>query len=213
MRFSTPTPRDRVLSFFLALILLLIGYFPTKAQYHKLKDFSSQQKASISNIENLETKQNSLKTLKNQWEMARSHEDSDKLALLLPSDPDLPNLAVNLDAIAKSSGLILYSFSTSSTATPSSGSSLNGAQPLALTVGLNGKVDYPLLKTILKAFEENLRIFEIESVAFSPSQASLNFQITTFFLPLSVLPNSPIPEASSSALENPSPRFSREQNL
>ena len=206
LHLATPTPRDRVLSVVLAIILLAIGFFPTKTQYGKLKDLLKQRQTAITSLKELTSQQNNLKKFQEEWDKVKTNEEMNKLAILLPQDPSLPDLAVNLEAIAKSSGLILYSFSTSlAPASPG----LKDVQALSLSVSLNGKIDYFLLKTILTAFEENLRIFEIEGFTYTPSQPSLSLQIKTFFLPPSAIKNSPSsPDLNPSQnLENPKPRY------
>jgi len=102
-----------------------------------------------------------------------------KLDDILPGDSDVPNLIVQIEAIAKESGMsmsdvgIAVSDQTEASKAEAvrSGGSANQEkvsvdyQAVAIDLRMSG--DYAALKRFLQAVEENMRLMDIESITFS----------------------------------------------
>lgn len=111
-------------------------------------------------------------------------ENLKKVNYILPSNKDIPNLIVQLEALAFEGGLILENFDLSTTEEKAVSKAaeirtqeeiqVKNYQTLVIDLKLIG--DYSGLKSFLRAIEENIRLMDIESITLSPqSEESLLF--------------------------------------
>ena len=106
-------------------------------------------------------------------------ESVEKTNYILPDSEDIPNLIVQLEALAFEQGLILEKIEF--TLIKQESENIKDYQTLSVNMRLIGS--YPALKNFLKAAEENMRLMDISSINFStPSEESL--QIFEFDLSL-----------------------------
>ncbi len=106
--------------------------------------------------------------------------DREKIDVFLPQTADEPAILVALSTIARESGMALL------TADVSAGSQLKGDYPdglktVVITLGMGGG-DYGRLKLFLQNVERNLRIMDVESLAFAPTSAAYSLRIKAYFL-------------------------------
>ncbi|MFA6410909.1 MAG: type 4a pilus biogenesis protein PilO [Candidatus Buchananbacteria bacterium] len=107
-----------------------------------------------------------------------------KLNEVLPEEEDIPGLFVQLQNLAQENNLLLASVSINET----SGSSQNGnlagnIKKLSVSLNLIGGQgnSYNEVKQFLSALEYNLRIFDVNSVYFSPDSPSYTINIFTYY--------------------------------
>ena len=116
---------------------------------------------------------------------------------ILPANPDLPGLFVQVDALAKQNGFVANAITFSDDFKPSaSGASTaasvaaNRAQPasvssLGIHINITGG-DYMMLKQFLASLEVNLRLLDVENITFAPSlsgQTAYDINLRTYYLP------------------------------
>lgn len=106
-----------------------------------------------------------------------------KLSAMLPPEPDLPGLFVQMAAIAEASDLVVHTVNftepqaRAAEATPGAFSSLDVS--LAVSGG-----DYAALKNYLANLEDNLRIIDVQSVNFAnQSDGPYAIQLKVYYLP------------------------------
>jgi Tfp pilus assembly protein PilO len=118
--------------------------------------------------------------IENLTKSSRENKESvEKTSYILPDSEDIPNLIVQLEALAFEQGLILEKIEF--TPIKQESENIENYQILSVNIRLIGS--YPGLKNFLKAVEENMRLMDISSINFStPSEESL--QIFEFDLSL-----------------------------
>ncbi|GEM_PF-6883660 len=95
------------------------------------------------------------------------------LAYMLPPHPDLPGLFVQVEQLTQASGMGLKSMSIEEKGTKTSGTpSAVLSLPFVITYDVPQKNPYTVLKQSLVAFEQNLRLLDLESFAFEPKKES-----------------------------------------
>ena len=111
---------------------------------------------------------------------AVSPDDQALLAYALPTDPDVPGLAIILKSLAAKSGVKLSSFDISASP-PGGATAASEVGEVAITMTLD-MATYDRLKLILLNTENSLRIFDLKSFAFSPATGSVNVELTSYYL-------------------------------
>ena len=106
-------------------------------------------------------------------------ESVEETKYILPDSEDIPNLIVQLEALAFEQGLILEKIEF----TPIKQESENIKNYQILSVNMRLIGSYPALKSFLKAAEENMRLMDISSINFSTSSEE-SLQIFEFDLSL-----------------------------
>jgi len=81
-----------------------------------------------------------------------------KLDFILPGDPDVPNLIVQLEALTKDNGMILNDMQISSV----EGEKTVGYGTITISLKLSG--DYQTFRNFLQAAENNIRLADIDSI-------------------------------------------------
>lgn len=115
----------------------------------------------------------------------------EKTSYILPSNQDIPNLIVQLEALAFENGLVLEELTISVSEERMVGrvqetrSQEEEAPKDYETLGVNFKLigDYLAFKNFLKAVEENIRLMDINSVNFS-AESGEGLQIFNFDISL-----------------------------
>ncbi len=174
----------------LVLILILIAVVvfldvPKVQEILALREQISEQKEAFSEKQALLLK---IEELKSGYE--ENKESLEKVSYILPAEQDIPNLIVQLEALAFENGLVLESINLSSSEKTSSGmaeevrESQQGTTSQdyqILTANLKVIGDYSGFKNFLKAVENNIRLMDVVSLNFSGESGGLGlfrFDIT-----------------------------------
>lgn len=130
-----------------------------------------------------------IERLKDDYE--ENNENFKRVSYILPSTQDIPSLIVQLEALALEGGLILENIEifTAEQQQISSRRRIPGQEQVSsknykiLNINLSLTGDYSALKNLLTALEENIRLMDINSIAFS-SQSTEEIQFFDFNLSL-----------------------------
>lgn len=131
-----------------------------------------------------------IKELDQQYE--ENKENLKKIDYILPSSQDLPNLIVQLEALALESGLVLDKIEFSEAEQETSGKAKEVRQSeekvtpkdyRIISVSLTFIGDYLLFKNFLKTVEENMRLIDVVAVDFG-KESSETTQLFNFNLSL-----------------------------
>lgn len=156
------------------LTILLVGYvYFLKPKYEKvqiaggltLKTLNDSFKVKMEYLENLKNLEQSYNNL--------SPEEKEKLKQTFPFDEDLPNLFVHFKKIAKENGFTLGAIRFNK------GQEEGKIRALNIELSLDDG-SYESLKKFLEKLERDVKIIDVDSVAFSASGYSLKFK-TYFF--------------------------------
>lgn len=184
----------------LSLIILAAGLF--MLAYPKYRQIVKANEAAKNNLQiEYETKLNYLNSIRNLKKTYQSISDDDKAKIdaLAPAASDTSVIISEIESIVLRNGAILNSvkIEPASSARPNltAGSGANkespagifnqlpaGAGLIKIEVNLNS-VDYPLLKNIIKAFENNLRLFDIAKISFNVDKSQALLNIYSYYLP------------------------------
>ena len=130
-------------------------------------------------------KQQKIEALKKiKTDYAEFGESINKIVEALPAKADLPGVFIQLESLAVKNNLLLNSVDI---ANPEAESEENaattaaGLSKLSITISVSGG-DYFALKKYLFDMENNLRIFDVKSIAYLPSEKSYNIVLTTYYL-------------------------------
>ncbi|MEK7122533.1 MAG: hypothetical protein AAB855_01620 [Patescibacteria group bacterium] len=103
----------------------------------------------------------------------------DPISLILPSNVDVPTLYALFEKLSADVGVGLQVIDIGSTS--EDGEDVRGQiakVPIALRFV---NVDYPTLKRLLAALEQNIRLTSIESLAYDPLGRSVSLEIFTYY--------------------------------
>ncbi len=177
---------NRYFNIFLAVLLVLIlilSYFI----FIKPK-FNQTLQAIRANIAQQETlyaeqekKLASLKAVATLYDKITAA-DLNKFNAILPNDYVKEKLFGELEEIITQNGFILGSVSLTKTA-PAEILSASESKSLGeIRAGLKiGAIDYAGLKALLKTLENNLRLFDVTTVSFSPAGQTAELNLTTYY--------------------------------
>jgi len=141
-----------------------------------LKNEVTKRKEYLANLKNLISDYKSI-----------SQEELKKVKQILPTEKDIPGLFVQLQALAESHGLFLSGISINEAADTAKSkakqSSVREIKKLNLSIGVVGPEDnnYERLKVFLTALENNLRLFDVNAVYFSPDSPTYSLEIFTYY--------------------------------
>lgn len=205
--------RFRWVSFSIVAIIVLFGTF-----FFLLPKFSEIRKVGVFDLQRtqdqLDLKQQVFETTK---ELANiydvlNQQDIKKLEAMLPKKQDIPNMFVQVEAIAEASGMNLDSvgFTDLGTAnqagrttaaattsedtentnaaatpptTPSSVEPRNPLRKMSVTFSVSGDNGYTALKGFLTNVESSVRMLDIQSLSYSPdSQGQYQINAITYYI-------------------------------
>lgn len=116
-------------------------------------------------------------------------QEVNKLKTLLPPGKDFAGLFVQLQGLAEENNFLLSSVNISEMPdqTPAAGQkkSANTVKKLSVNVNLiGGKTSgYENFKSFLASLEQNLRLFDVEAVYFTPQSPKYGLTLFTYYLP------------------------------
>lgn len=114
----------------------------------------------------------------------------EKLKKILPTDPEIAGLFIQLQDLAQKNNLLLANVSINETA-PADESQANAASPdldqlKRLSISLNlisrGEGSYEELKKFLTILESNLRVFDVQAVYFTPKSPNYSLSLITYYI-------------------------------
>jgi len=147
----------------LILVVLVFGFILVKNQYRNFMQLRSGVKLQEETLKIKNQELADLKALEKNYTQA-SKEAVDALQAL-PSPAQIAELLIQLEALAKESGMGFASLGITKEETAG-----KAYQTLVLTLKVSGT--YKNLKTYLDAVEKNLRILDISSIDFSATPIS-----------------------------------------
>lgn len=102
----------------------------------------------------------------------------EKVRSMVPAEVDMPGILVQIDAIAASSGLVLVSVDVT---VDEKAVIEPGMRAVKVAMNLAGG-PYGSLKGFLRDIERSVRLFDVDSVTFSPENASYGVTMTGYAL-------------------------------
>jgi len=186
---------SRAISIGIAIVVLLIGAL--WVLYPKYDSISKQGILSYDAKKlQLQSRVEYLNKLNSMLDNFRNI-DSNKVAManrILPGEKQIPELFVMLDQLGRDLGVrvsrIAFSSQTAVPATTKGGQAVSTTgvvgqkQSMGITVVLefDDSISYGRYKEILTAFEQNIRIMDLNSVSYDSSQKSMSLNLTTYYL-------------------------------
>lgn len=188
------------LVFSLGVIIFAAGLF--LSVYPKYQQIAKVNEESKNNLQaEYETKLNYLNSIRNLQESYQSisAEEKTKLDGMLPAGRDTSAIIKEIESIAVRNGVILTSIKiepesggdrTNLIVGPSDGKEpplgvFNQPPPEVGLIKINinlGSINYPVLKNIIKAFENNLRLFDIAMVTFNAGDNQAVLSMYSYYL-------------------------------
>ena len=151
----------------------------------KFQEWRAMTKAQTLEGQLVEERQNidSLKQKVREWDKIKKQAGSD-LQAILPSVIDVPDLLVQLEAVAAQSGFRFLGVSISEAGGTARGQSVNtgGVRPVKITFNLEGN-SYGNFKSLLENIRSSWRLLEVDSFSFSESQTSYALDLTSYYYP------------------------------
>lgn len=173
------------------LVVLVVVVLPGwLLVWPKFQEWRTMTKAQTLDSRLAEERQNidSLKQKLNEWSSIKNKAGSD-LQAILPSTIDIPDLLVQLEAVAAQSGFRFLGVSISEAAVSArsqtvstSASDAGGVRPVKITFNLEGN-SYANFKALLENIRSSWRLLEINSFSFSESQTSYSLDLTSYYYP------------------------------
>lgn len=177
-----------IIAVFLVIAILTLGYLLTfNKEYNKIKSLGTvdyQKK-----INELESKKSNLAQIEKVYDSYKkiSQEEIKKLSIMLPPEKDVPSLFIEMEALAKESGLALNSIdvaqagAVSITAGVAEGSATLNIKKLNINLKIQGIDSYDRLKLFLGNVEKSIRILDLNSLSYSPAQDSYSISLVTYY--------------------------------
>ena len=186
----------------LTILILIVGSYYLILQ-PKYREVSIGGRYNLSSLQqDLENRNEYLKKLQELNDSYKNLSSSQltRLEQALPKESDIPGLLVQLESLAFSEGVFLRGVSFSEVpqetlSTRSSNRTVRNNQTGAsspdqlvrkISVNLDllsaGAGNYEQIKSFLAALENNLRIFDIDSVFFDPNQTVFSVNLVTYYL-------------------------------
>ena len=108
-------------------------------------------------------------------------EDIRLLEHVLPTERDVPQLMVDIPRFAENLGLRLGGIDFTESAFASPTGTPTNIRRLNIATTVSGITSYDRLKTFLEAVQENVRILDLTSVSYSPTNDSYALVLITYF--------------------------------
>lgn len=117
----------------------------------------------------------------------KAQDDLEKISLVIPSDPQLPEILIQFEEMAKRNGIIIgdIKFSQEQELLKGEKSASNGIK--AVKINIEAESDYFNFKKLLEDIEVNIRLMNIDSISFSRSGVNqdiikFTISITSYYL-------------------------------
>ncbi|KKP98772.1 MAG: hypothetical protein US71_C0017G0006 [Parcubacteria group bacterium GW2011_GWD2_38_12] len=117
----------------------------------------------------------------------KAQDDLEKISLVIPSNPQLPEILIQLEEMVKRNGIIIgdIKFSQEQESLKGEKSASNGIKVVKINIEAEG--NYLNLKKLLEDIEVNIRLMNADSISFSRSGANqdtikFTIGITSYYL-------------------------------
>jgi len=147
------------------VVLSAGGFFLLKPRYDTILAIRQQIAASSEEQRNKQASLGSLHKLIDRAHTVGEH-DGARLAYMMPNTADLPGLFVQLEALTQASGLTVQSIRADEKGQPVAKAPGALALPFDIAYEVSAADPYQVLKQSLAAFEQNLRLFDIQEFSF-----------------------------------------------
>lgn len=171
------------------LLMVSVGVFytfisPNYEKVQSLREQSQKYKDTLSSIEELNNKRDDLQVKYENTPQA----EIVKLEKVLPGNVDTVNLAMNFDAIASNYGISIKSIRTVEDGNETGADIIQDSDSAsygAVSVSFSFVATYEDFRNFIADIEKSLRIIDIKSVTFNPSESGLyefNVSVDTYWL-------------------------------
>lgn len=169
----------KLISFLAVLIILILSFlFVLKPEYNKIVKIRQEFKTKQEEFANQKNYFDDIKKLISNYQKITSA-DIEKINNVLPQKKDIAGLFVQMEAIAKESGLNLLGLDIAERKEPPELEKLK-IRELDIALNLSGG-DYFAFKKFINAVESNLRIMDITSINFSPEAETYALDLKTYY--------------------------------
>lgn len=209
------------LTWLLAVIVFIIGsLLVIYPQYKKITaNREETKKKLVSEYESKYSRLNQISVLQKAY-LEISEEDRKKIQEMIPADDKATNLIPEIESIISRNGAVLNSIkiepveagapanaAPGAAAGEKTAASLAGIFSGALPAGVKlikieisfDSVSYQVLKNILKSLENNLRLFDIANISYTPQSSSAALIIYSYYLAEAIQPLNQTAPAGSAA--------------
>lgn len=184
------------------LVLFFSGYFILYPKYTEIGDEGGlDYKSKVELLKSRENELKQLQALEKEFTKVSSVEIR-KLEKILPSSEDVPDLFVQMENLARESGLSVTRIgitdgrtadtgnsrstqqNSSDNATTASGK-ISNISSVDVSLSVIGDGTYSGLKVFLDNIENNMRIVNVDSLSYTPSEAesaSYSINLTTYYI-------------------------------
>ncbi|MFA6255493.1 MAG: hypothetical protein WC675_05760 [Patescibacteria group bacterium] len=184
----------KLITALLVILIIFLSYqFILEPKYQQVSLGGRYNLATLEEeLNKRETYLNSLKELAGNYQKI-SQEQVENLKKILPAEKDIPSLFVQLQALTEQHNLILATISINEISEASSTKKSKvqeetppapGIKKLDISLNLIGKEggnNYLAVKEFLTTLESNLRLFDVNSVYFSPTSANYSINLFTYY--------------------------------
>jgi hypothetical protein len=180
------------IEFLVALVILLVFavgiYFFIYPKYQEIQAIPSDNEAAQNTLNERMAYYKKLDNTRSNSSYFLSEEDMQKANFMFPDKPDIEEMYGYVESIMTRNGFLLPSLSISdgsSNAIPyqKEGKSLSPPPELgviSLSFGVSG-LDYNEMKEFLVQIQNDLRIFDIIGLSYSPSGKNLDLKLQTYY--------------------------------
>lgn len=128
-----------------------------------------------------------LKKISAEWGAVKKQVPARDLPFILPKEVNIPDLLVQLEAVASQTGFTLQGIAVSEATKGSgrkaetSGIQADGTRVVKITYSIDG-VTYPKFKVLLQALEQAWRLIQVDSFTLG-RDTSLSLDLTSYYFP------------------------------
>jgi len=184
----------RLITALLVVVIIFLSYqFILEPKYQQVSLGGQYNLATLEEeLNKRETYLKSLKELSGNYQKI-SQDQIENLKKILPAEKDIPSLFVQLQTLTKQYNLMLATISineTSETPPTKKNKAQEETSPVQeikkMDISLNligeeGENNYLAIKEFLSALENNLRLFDVNSVYFNPTSANYSINLFTYY--------------------------------
>lgn len=166
----------------ITIVVAVAGFYFGNMQYQSAMEAKKDLNNAQADLENKQSELSDLKTLNEK--LTNMRVEIDDVKKVVPQGPDIPELLVNLEAIASRSLMTFNSVTVSEAGRSTSAAegtavSPTGVQNLSISVSVTG--EYNNLKVYLDSLEKNIRLLDVQSVSMG-SEGSYNLTMNAYYV-------------------------------
>ena len=171
----------KLISVLAVLIVLILSFlFILKPKYTQISQARQELKTKQEEFASQKSYLDEVKKLLSNYQKITG-EDVEKITKVLPSEKDIAGLFVQMEAMARESGLNLLGLDIAEKGETPELAKFK-IKESDITLNLTGG-DYPAFKKFLSTVESNLRIMDVISINFAPEAATYAINLKTYYKP------------------------------